>query len=61
MAESKKSHSLWVRGLKYDALTLNAQARGSHSLWVRGLKCLTRYGVNQNNYVALLVSAWIEI
>ncbi len=32
------SHSLWVRGLKYDKPETYVAEGLSHSLWVRGLK-----------------------
>ena len=34
----KKSHSLWVRGLKYFDYSIACTIIVSHSLWVRGLK-----------------------
>ena len=57
----KVSHSSWVRGLKSITETLDTSTPLSHSSWVRGLKFWFLKWYLYSYFVALLVSAWIEI
>ena len=36
--QKKRSHPLWVRGLKYAKILPRMWSKMSHPLWVRGLK-----------------------
>ena len=58
---SEVSHSLWVRGLKFDNFKVDVSYLRSHSLWVRGLKYFDKNRFIGSEIVALFVSAWIEI
>ena len=39
---TKRSHPMWVRGLKHDSHTFSALSNQSHPMWVRGLKLIHR-------------------
>ena len=60
-AFSASSHSIWVRGLKYQSCTCPHAGRVSHSIWVRGLKSEAPEPEDEEEDVALYMSAWIEI
>ena len=58
--QNRKSHPVWVRGLKQTVLYSQTVEKKSHPVWVRGLK---RHGNQQREdtiSVAPRVGAWIE-
>ena len=58
---NSQSHSIWVRGLKYDGIKKINEESESHSIWVRGLKSFVFNDFPYIASVALYMGAWIEI
>ena len=57
---ARKSHPMWVRGLKLESRFTGISDLASHPMWVRGLKHTHVYKDMKYTDVAPYVGAWIE-
>ena len=58
--ESRRSHPMWVRGLKHKDSAACVARLQSHPMWVRGLKHPPKISSGGGQRVASYVGAWIE-